>query len=110
MDKISSRCEYGIFVGVRVRSGEFWVATKTGVNRARSVRRIPEEDRWSEDCVNWVRHVLWHLYKGRRDPRGEDRGDPHGAVRPVDDTESPDRCRLGNSDSQGGRGGTWYTR
>ena len=30
MDKISSGWEYGIFVGVRVWSGEFWVATKAG--------------------------------------------------------------------------------
>ena len=40
MDKISSRWGYGIFVGERVRSGEFWVSTKAGVNKARSVRRI----------------------------------------------------------------------
>ena len=58
MDKISSRWECGIFVGVRVRSGEFWVATEAGVNKARSVRCIPEEDWWSEGCVNWVKRAL----------------------------------------------------
>ena len=30
MDKISSRWEYGIFLGVRPRSGELWVATDEG--------------------------------------------------------------------------------
>ena len=47
------------------------MATKAGVNKARSVRRIPEEDRWSEDCVNWVKHVPWHLYKGHPEADGE---------------------------------------
>ena len=94
MDKISSRWEYRIFVGVRVQSGEFWVAMKAGANKARSVRRIPEEERWSKDCVEWVKHVLWHLYKGHPEADGEIPEDKivepgMGAVRAVDDMESP---------------------
>mgnify|MGYP001254926542 CR=1 FL=1 len=49
MEKINTRWEYGIFVGVRRRSGEVWLATKDGVVRARSVRRIPIGERWVED-------------------------------------------------------------
>ena len=41
MDKIDARWGYGIFVGVRTKSGELWIATTNGVTRARSVRRIP---------------------------------------------------------------------
>ena len=56
--KIRSRWEYRIFVGVRRRSGEFWVALKEGGVRAvRTVRRIPEEHRWGSDNRNWVKHV-----------------------------------------------------
>ena len=102
-----------------VRSGEFWVATKAGVNKARSVRRIPEKDRWSEDCVNWVKHVPWHLYKGHPEADGEIPEEKivetrMRAVRPVNDMESllcrcedPTGAAKGISDPQGGRGGAW---
>ena len=58
MAKLRSRWSYGIFVGVRRKSGEMWIATKNGeVVKARAVKRIPSEDRWSEDCANWVKHT-----------------------------------------------------
>ena len=30
----------------------------------RSVKRIPLEHRWGEDCVKWVNRVLWNRYTG----------------------------------------------
>ena len=64
MAKIRSRWAYGIFVGVRRRrSGELWVANKKGeVVKMRAVKRIPLEDRLSEDCANWVKYTMWHKY------------------------------------------------
>ena len=42
MAKFKQRWEYGIFVGVRRRSGEFWVVdTEDKVQAVRSVWRIP---------------------------------------------------------------------
>ena len=75
MDKISSRWSYGIFVGVRSRSGELWVADKDGVHKVRSVRRLAQQDRWSADSISWVRHVPWHRYMG---PGGCGWGQPDG--------------------------------
>ena len=63
VEKIKSRWEVGIFVGVRRRSGEVWVAVKGKVLSARSVRRIPVEHRWGEDCLPWVDRVPWNRYK-----------------------------------------------
>ncbi len=60
MDKIDASWEYGIFVGVRTRSGELWVVAPSGVTKARSARRIPPEDRCSMDSLKWVRNVPWH--------------------------------------------------
>ena len=54
LEKINSRREFGIFVGVRRRSGEVWFAVKGKVLSARSLRRIPVEHRWGEDCLSWV--------------------------------------------------------
>ena len=51
--KIRSRWAHGIFVGVRKRSGEMWVATKAGeIKSVRSVNRIPEEK--SSVRIVWV--------------------------------------------------------
>ena len=76
LEKIQPRWEYGIFVGVKRKGGEVWVATKEGGMKAvRSVRRIPVEERWGEDCLNWVKNVPWNRGDGGEDrwrnPRGE---------------------------------------
>ena len=44
MAKARGRWEYAIFVGVRRRSGEVWLAADGKVFNARSLRRIPKED------------------------------------------------------------------
>ena len=71
LEKINPRWEYGIFVGVRRRSNEIQVATKEGIVSVRSVRRIPVEKRWCEDCVDWIRWAPWHRYKDARDADGD---------------------------------------
>eukprot|EP00973_Karenia_brevis_P009710 1309779-Karenia_brevis.AAC.1 len=40
--------EYGIFVGVNRKSNEFLVATVERIKKARTIKRIPKEERWSE--------------------------------------------------------------
>ena len=70
MAKLRSRWAYGIFVGVRRRSGELWVANKRGeIVKVRAVKRIPFEDRWSEDCASWVRYAPWN--KCQDDPEAD---------------------------------------
>lgn len=74
--KLRSRWGHGIFVGVRKRSGEIWVATKKGdIISVRTVKRIPDEERWSEDCWKWVKRTLWNKFK--EDPE-EDGDIPEG--------------------------------
>ena len=46
-------------------------ATAAGVVKARAVRRIVRELRWSPDSLAWVRHVPWNLYKDQPDADGE---------------------------------------
>ena len=62
LEKIHSRWDFDIFVGVR-SSGEVWVAVKGKILSARSVRGIPVEHMWGEDCVSWVDRVPWNRYK-----------------------------------------------
>ena len=71
MAKIEAKWEYGVFVGVRRRSGELWVATEDGLKKVRSVRRIPVQERWGDDNLNWVKNVPWNKWKGDGDADGD---------------------------------------
>ena len=71
MAKMDRRWDKGIFVGVRVQSGEFWIATPEGLKKVRSIRRLPLQDRWSEDSVKWVKYVPWNKYHGDDQADGE---------------------------------------
>ena len=58
LTKIRRRWEFGIFVGIRPMSSQVWIATREKIVAVRSIRRLPLEQRWSEDCVRWVRRTL----------------------------------------------------
>ena len=53
------------------KSNELLVCTEAGVVCVRSVRRLPIERRWSEDCISWVKWAPWHMYRGCEDADGE---------------------------------------
>ena len=55
---------------------------------ARSVGRIPQEDRWSADCVDWVKHVPWNRYKGDEEADGRI---PEEKLAEEDETQSKGR-------------------
>eukprot|EP00973_Karenia_brevis_P018495 2535040-Karenia_brevis.AAC.1 len=71
LEKIKARMEYGIFVGVNRKSNEFLVATVEGVKKARTIKRIPKEERWSEDCLKWVKWAPWKRHEGDEEADGE---------------------------------------
>ena len=71
LSKIRPRWEYGVFVGARPASGELWIATKDKTVAVRSIRRLPVEQRWGPDCVQWVRRTLWNRYKDDAGADGE---------------------------------------
>ncbi len=46
MAKLRPLWDYGIFVGVRRKSGELWVAEENvDIRKVRTAKRIPEEER-----------------------------------------------------------------
>ena len=46
-----------------------WVADKRGqVEKGSAVKRIPKEDRWSEDCAGWVKYTPWNNCHGAQMP------------------------------------------
>ena len=60
LEKLNARWEFGVFVGVRPESGELWVATKDGLQTVRSVRRLPQEERWGAANRDYIKHVPWN--------------------------------------------------
>ena len=71
MAKLRSKWDYGIFVGVRPRSNEIWVTTEEKTWKVTSVRRLPEDARWSSDSVTWVRRTMWNRFQGDEQADGE---------------------------------------
>ena len=47
------------------------MAIKDQVLMVRSVKRIPVEQRWGEDCVKWVNGAPWNKYIGDEYADGE---------------------------------------
>ena len=70
LQKINQRGEHGIFVGVRRRSNELLISRPDGIKAVRSIRRIPVEKRWGEDCLNWVQWRRGIGIKGMRKKMG----------------------------------------
>ena len=60
MNKIRTRWDFGIFVGVRPASNEVWIATADKTFAVRCIRRLPFDQRWGPDNVGWVRRTLWN--------------------------------------------------
>ena len=71
MAELRSKWDCGIFVGMRPRSNEIWVATAERTWKVRSVRRLPEDVRRSSDSVNFVRRSMWIRFQGDEQADGE---------------------------------------
>jgi hypothetical protein len=73
MDKIGARWSQGLFVGVKAKSNELIVIdgdTKQ-VKMVRTVRRVPEEQRWKAEYLEWVEAVPWNHGKDDKDADGD---------------------------------------
>ena len=66
VDKLFSRWEQGVFLGVRDESGESIIGTKDGVIKVRSFRRrASKEQRWNREVVDSIRGSPWEPIPGR---------------------------------------------
>ena len=85
MEKINARWGYGLFIGVRAKSNELIIVDqeKKDIKYVRTVRRVPLEQRWSADNLEWVRGVPWN--------RGKEDDDADGDVPVFDVTHGPGR-------------------
>ena len=72
LQKLNVRWSHGLFLGIRSASGEVIVTDESGkVNYTRTARRIPEEQRWQQEDLEWVRVVPWNKGADDKDADGE---------------------------------------
>ena len=56
------RWQEGVFVGIRMHTGEKIVATPEGICKTRSIRRRIESERWDPDEIMKVTGTPWKPY------------------------------------------------
>ena len=72
MQKIETMWGRGIVVGVMRKSGEVIIATdEKTIKVVRTVKRVPEEERWVVDNLEWVQHVPWNMGVGDKEKDGD---------------------------------------
>ena len=103
MAKLRSKWDYGIIVGVRPRSNEIWAATEERTWKVRSVRRQPEDARWSSDSVTWVRRTMCTRFQGDEQA---DEEIPEGKAVELPPQENEDRPGSPRSDTHYEAAGT----
>ena len=85
MQKLNARWSHGLFLGVRTRSGEIMVVDGESreLKYVRTVRRIPEQERWEPANLEWVTMVPWN--------RGKNDGEADGDLPQFDVKSGPGR-------------------
>ena len=67
-DKLASRWESGVWLGVRDETGEIIVGTSSGVVKARDFKRLGSvPDRWVADNLRCVAGTPWEPVPGKSD-------------------------------------------
>ena len=73
MEKLNARWGNGLFLGVRSRSNELIVVDEESkeLKYVRTVKRVPEEQRWNPDNLEWVTMVPWNKGGGDKEADGD---------------------------------------
>ena len=59
LSKLDTKWSFGRFCGIRPRTNEMYIMTPDGILKTRSVRRLPEPDRWKQDDWDNLSGVPW---------------------------------------------------
>ena len=66
---MTSMWNEAIFVGVKLKTGEFSVSDKTGVWKTRTLKRKPIEERWASAEAEMLLGVPWNVQD--KDPKAD---------------------------------------
>ena len=65
-DKFDTRWSEGIWLGIRDESGEILIGTDDGVVKARTFKRRPEQERWTNEKLERMKGVPWEPVPGQK--------------------------------------------
>lgn len=72
LKKIEPQWKYGVYLGVKRSSGEIIIASEyKTIKFARTVRRVPEQERWKVENLDWVQQLPWNLGKEDKEADGD---------------------------------------
>ena len=104
MEKINARWGYGMFIGVKIKSGELIILDfeTEKIEYVRTVRRVPEEQRWNKEYLGKVAVVPWNRGSGDEEADGEalEFDVKHGPGRELTEEEKKE-LRTGVADGPG---------
>ena len=61
LGKLDSLWQTGLFVGYRTQSGEYMVANSEGAFKTRTMKRIPENERWNKGEIEGMPWTPWRV-------------------------------------------------
>ena len=68
LGKLDSLWQTGLFVGYRTQSGEDMVANSEGAFKTRTMKRIPENERWIKSEIEGMPWTPWKTSSGTGSP------------------------------------------
>ena len=72
MKKIEPQWQHDVYIGVKRTSGEIYIACEDrSVKLARTVRRVPESEKWKTENLDWVMHVPWNMGTADKEADGD---------------------------------------
>ena len=94
-DNLEAKWDDGIWLGVESRTGENRIGTESGIVKCRSVRRKPEEERWSATALKALTGAPWDPSPGNATQQGDTVAKPLGQesadIEPKEESNQPGR-------------------
>ena len=94
--KYDATWNMGILIGIRDRSNEYQICDNTGIHKARTIKRMPENQRWIPHLLNTIADPPWNFkYNSPVEPPAQHQAQPIAAdsgerlPQPIAEGESP---------------------
>ena len=75
LGKLDSLWQKGLFIGYKTQSGEYMVANDEAAYKSRTLKRLPEEERWDKRGIEDLPWTPWKVRKSDGGGRETDRAD-----------------------------------
>ena len=77
LGKLDSLWQKGVFIGYRAQSGEYMVGSSDGAYKTRTIRRLPESQRWDKNEIEGLPWTPWKIKKASEAGNAEEADKAH---------------------------------